>query len=222
LSLLEAYRYAIDLEVDQWGFCTRLSTVREMGLNDTDVLWLVKAGLVEFAYDVSLPGELTRQFRRSENLVFTETLCFVLTVTGLEFTEAWGRTCASASDQSGTLLGAPPTSTPLRLPRWDRDRQELSVGDVIVKRFKAPAANQETILAAFQEEQWPPRIDDPLSPSPEVEPKRRLHDTINSLNRNQKTQLLRFFGDGSGTGIRWEFVEEPRETPTVSDSFSVA
>jgi hypothetical protein len=51
-----------------------------------------------------------------------------------------------------------------------------------------------------------------LSPSPDVEPKRRLHDTINSLNRNQKNQLLRFFGDGSGTGIRWEFADKAAET----------
>jgi hypothetical protein len=82
------------------------------------------------------------------------------------------------------------------------------VGELVVKRFKAPAANQETILAAFEEEEWPPRIDDPLPPSPDLEPKRRLHDTINSLNRNQKKQLLRFFGDGSGMGIRWELVNE--------------
>ena len=34
--------------------------------------------------------------------------------------------------------------------------------------------------------------------------KRRLHDTIRSLNRNQKEGRLRFKGDGTGEGIVWE------------------
>jgi hypothetical protein len=69
-----------------------------------------------------------------------------------------------------------------------------------------PAANQERVLAAFEEEGWPVHIDDPLPPSPDQDSKRRLHDTINSLNRNQKCPLIRFVGDGTGQGVRWEFV----------------
>ena len=64
------------------------------------------------------------------------------------------------------------------------------------------------ILAAFEEEGWPPRIDDPLPPKPDQDPKRRLHDTINSLNRNQQHLLIQFFGDGSGQGIRWNLIPQ--------------
>ena len=64
--------------------------------------------------------------------------------------------------------------------------------------------NQERILAAFEEEGWPVHIDDPLPPHPEQDSKRRLHDTINSLNRNQKKRLIQFLGNGNGQGIRWE------------------
>jgi hypothetical protein len=67
---------------------------------------------------------------------------------------------------------------------------------------------QEAILIAFEEERWPPRIDDPLPGSPDLLPKRRLHDTIKSLNRNQKNRLVRFMGDGTGEGVRWELVSE--------------
>ena len=91
------------------------------------------------------------------------------------------------------------------MPKWDRDRQELRVGSIVVKQFKVPAANQEVILSAFEEESWPPRIDDPLPPHGEQTPKRRLQETIKSLNRNQKRALVRFLGDGSGQGVRWEF-----------------
>ena len=59
----------------------------------------------------------------------------------------------------------------VRFPTWDRDRQELRWGDEVVKQFKVPSPNQETILAAFEEEHWPSRIDDPLSPRLDQDPK---------------------------------------------------
>ena len=58
--------------------------------------------------------------------------------------------------------------------------------DLLVKRFKVPAPNQEMILAAFEEESWPVRIDDPLPVHPCLAAKRRLHETITSLNRHQR------------------------------------
>lgn len=105
-------------------------------------------------------------------------------------------------------------------PRWDPDRRMLFVGAVAIKEFKVPAPNQEAIIAAFHEENWPVRIDDPLSPRPDLDPKRRIHDTISSLNRNQEPQLLHFLGDGNGLGIRWQLIlntsgqlETQRKTP---------
>src|SRR5262249_20753115 len=98
-------------------------------------------------------------------------------------------------------------------PSWDRDRRELRLGGVLVKRFKAPAPNQEAILAAFEEEGWPPRIDDPISPQLSQDPKHRLHDTINALNRHQKNRLVGFLGDGSGEGVRWESLGVPDVVP---------
>ncbi len=92
------------------------------------------------------------------------------------------------------------------VPVWDRDRQELRLGKTVIKQFKVPAPNQELVLASFQEDAWPVRIDDPLPPNVEIDPKRRLHDTINSLNRNQKQNLIRFMGDGRGQGVRWGLV----------------
>ena len=90
------------------------------------------------------------------------------------------------------------------VPKWDSSRHELRLGHALVKVFKLPSRNQEAILLAFEEESWPPRIDDPLSPQGDIDPKRRLHDTIKSLNRHQKNYLVRFIGDGTGEGIRWE------------------
>jgi hypothetical protein len=74
-----------------------------------------------------------------------------------------------------------------------------------VKRFKVPARNQELILTAFEEEEWPSQLDDPLPPTARVDSKQRLHDAIVRLNRKQKQELLVFRGDGTGRGIIWEF-----------------
>lgn len=95
-------------------------------------------------------------------------------------------------------------------PEWDSERHEFRLGGRIVKTFKVPSPNQETILTAFEEDGWPRRIDDPLPPAHSMDPKQRLHDTIKSLNRNQKLRLIRFQGDGSGQGICWESLSEKK------------
>jgi hypothetical protein len=90
------------------------------------------------------------------------------------------------------------------VPTWDHDRRELRWNGRLVKVFKLPSPNQERIIAAFAEENWPARIDDPLPPDLEITPRQRLRDAIRNLNRNQRARLIRFMGDGSGEGIRWE------------------
>jgi hypothetical protein len=89
------------------------------------------------------------------------------------------------------------------VPFWDEERRELWFRNRLVKCFRQPAPNQEAILQAFQEEGWPHRIDDPLSPNGKVKPKVRLHDTVKFLN-HQATRLLRFRGDGTGEAVCWE------------------
>ena len=90
-------------------------------------------------------------------------------------------------------------------PLWDRDARELRVGDVVIKRFKWPAENQERVLDAFEDNGWPPRIENPLDQHPSICPKRRLHDTIKCLNRKQLNELIKFRGDGTGHGVLFEF-----------------
>ena len=115
------------------------------------------------------------------------------------------------SDHSSSPLPTPhsplTTSSPLT-PHYDNQRHQLRLNGHLVKEFKAPAINQELVLAAFQEEGWPPRIDDPLPPAPEQDPKRRLHDTNKCLNRHHKHAAIHFRGDGTGEGVVWEFTGE--------------
>jgi hypothetical protein len=139
--------------------------------------------------------------------------CFVLSEAGEEFVNVACQQApaepvpASRPQRAAATANGGSPAAPRGLhtaPTWDSDRQELRFSGHLVKQFKVPAANQEMILAVFQEEQWPARIDDPLPPRPDQDPKRRLQDTVNSLNRNQKCALVRFRSDGKAQGVRWE------------------
>src|SRR5205807_1210480 len=96
--------------------------------------------------------------------------------------------------------GDPPA---VRSPLWDPALRELRWEGLLVKRFRLPAPNQEAILAAFEEDGWPARIDDPLPRDGRCDPHDRLHETLKGLNRNQRHRLIQFGGDGTGMGAIW-------------------
>ena len=87
------------------------------------------------------------------------------------------------------------------VPQWCKDRGVLLLGGQVARRVSRPdqATNVVRILDAFEEEGWPPRIDDPL---PGGRNQKRLHRTIAVLNPD--TIGMKFHADGSGEGIRWE------------------
>jgi hypothetical protein len=162
-------------------------------MSNNDLRWLTYNGVVEAAIEVTEPGEAVRTFRPSASALFSERTCFVLA----QGARARALVLSSESSNADTprngheraLTELHPVAAADHVPVWDRDLQELRWEGQVVKQFKAPSPNQETILAAFEEEHWPTRIDDPLPPVRDQDPKRRLHDTINSLNRNQKNSL---------------------------------
>lgn len=222
LSLVKAKEYADDVEADLWDFALELRELKSLGLTNSDLRWLVLKGYVEVARETTEPGDEQRTFRKSRGLTFVRRHGFVITSAGVAAVTAVVAT--SAPESSPITLGRvetvarlpPPRPQPRVAPRWDSDLQELRVNGLLVKQYKVPAPNQEMLLAAFQEENWPVRIDDPLPPQVDQDSKRRLHDTIVSLNRNHKHRLIRFMGDGSGEGVRWAVVTD--ETAAIEDA----
>ena len=95
------------------------------------------------------------------------------------------------------------------IPKWERDRQELKVGSVVVKRFKLPAAEQVTILAAFEDSAWSQRIANPLPSGPYHANCRPLQAAIDALNRNQLRPLVQFASDSTGEGVLWKLATVP-------------
>jgi hypothetical protein len=200
--LLEAYRFAGELQRDIWDFAVEISRMRARGLTHNDLRWLCCHGYVEQEAEVAARGQKSRAFRNVGLLTFTRRSCFVLTEYGVAFAQQLSGEAQSAGARDVRRRADEGHVPPM--PHWDRDCQRLIFRGHIIKQFKVPAPNQELILSAFQEEHWPVRIDDPLPQQPGLDPKRRLHETVTSLNRHQRNPLLRFLGDGSGTGVRWE------------------
>jgi hypothetical protein len=213
--LMDAATCAHDVGAEIWQFSVEISALLRTGLTTNECRWLVAKGLAKHACEMTTPESERRVFQPCTNLALPKRTCFVITDRGMACSAELLRSAAKRQPNDNHNHNSHATVRPnfgngephVASPTWDSDRQQLRVGRIIVKEFKVPAANQEAILAAFQEEGWCPRIDDPLAPKLNQDSKRRLHDTINSLNRNQKHALIRFLGDGKGEGVRWSFVE---------------
>jgi hypothetical protein len=205
--LMQAHTYAQTLGRARWDFAVEIHVLLATGATTSDLRWLVCKGYANHAIETTLSAEEHRTFRPVCNLKFCRRSCFALTEAGVAAIQQARESLTLSRVTTGieTLRHVPPIPPP-KIPRWDSDRQELCVNNVLVKQFKVPAPNQEMILTVFEEDGWPVHIDDPLPPQINLEPKQRLHDTINSLNRNQKNRLLHFSGDGHGKGVRWKLI----------------
>ena len=187
-GLWKAFACARDLKIDPWEFSLQLLHLVDLGVDKSDLRWLVLNGYVTFR-------DQGGRIQPGSNVVASGDPRFMITEAGVLVVGAMGQ--------------GMPEIVPLcsQLPHWDSDRRTLYLGQQIVKRFKRPSPNQDLILLAFEEEGWPRHIYDPLPAKDEVVAKQRLHDTIVWLNRNQENRLLRFSGDGTGEGICWKRFE---------------
>ncbi len=203
--LIDANEYAIDLMSSPWEFAIRFDQASDLNLTLNDLCWMTRRGWIHCQPDNAIcsAGEF-------ESTDFFSTAKFVISKAGASAFH----NVATFEHQSGVVDLATTKNTVLSdtctdqlVPEWDVARRELSVLGKVVKRFRWPAPNQETIINVFAEEGWPPRIEDPLPQGHGLDPKRRLGDTIKCLNRNQKTCLIRFRGDGTGEGVLWDLEE---------------
>ncbi|NND95812.1 MAG: hypothetical protein HKN47_00615 [Pirellulaceae bacterium] len=240
-SLLEARDYALQSGCELWEFAIHIQELIALGFSESDLRWLAHQRFVEHGREITEDGDGERKFRPTKNLSFSQDTCFVISDFGVAQTcslpnEPGDTTSVagpigvagpiadvasdSLADDTVDQSSAPPSSeceqepksNGASLPQWDAETRELSFSGRVIKQFKWRAANQEIVLNAFQEEGWPSVVDDPLPPNDEQDPKRRLQDTIKSLNRNQCNALLRFHGNGTGQAVRWKFVNGDRSS----------
>jgi hypothetical protein len=204
--LTEAQVCAQNLARPAWEFAVDILEMRRGGVTDGALRWLIAAGFVEHSAEVRThKRRAERVFCPVPALTLSPRSCFVVTQTGLGLARRLriAPGCSVASIGPGRLADDEDRSP--APPHWDSDCRELHAGGELVKRFRRPAPNQETILAVFEEEGWPTRIDDPLPARGNHCSAERLHDTIKSLNRHTVRPILHFSGDGTGRGVRWRW-----------------
>ena len=225
--LRDAWECAREIEQDPWQLAVEIDALRRSGLTNTDLRWLLSRELTAHAVEITRRTDARRRFTKSRSMALSENHCFVLTGAGYRFADAHGEPVAdrttnpadgrrSGDVSLGTAAGRPDglavveQSRPPEVPTWDGDLHEMWFGGRMIKRFVRPAPAQELILSVFQEEGWPSGIDDPLPARSCQDPKRRLHYTVQNLNRGQKPQRLHFFINGNGQIVRWQPVAAAR------------
>ncbi len=209
--LLEAFEYGNDLGGNDWEFGIELAVLRDLGVSNSGLRWLIGGGMADHAVEVTRSQDTARSFERPPRPVFSRRACFKLTPAGAAVARAVASRCEPGTQQPRSRSEDAPRSAvsgpPVPLvPKWDRNRRELKVGSIVVKRFKLAAPAQETILAAFEESSWPQRIDNPLPQSRSQSGGPCLRKTVEALNRAQKRPLVRFCEEGGGQGVRWELI----------------
>lgn len=195
---------------------------------DPSIISVVAAGTSDDAHPPETPpprpGDGSNHFDTLDPIAHEDISCVILSFhRRLQLLEAalQRRFCA---DCPRPVNGPPPTEQE-RLPggdgpafekrprpRWDRRSMQLWFGVWLCKSYRRAAPNQWLILDAFEEEGWPPRIDDPIPGcGPDGDPRQRRADAVRFLNR--RCEILDFFCDGTGEGICWREVE-PRPDST--------
>lgn len=208
--LLQAEKYAIDTEQPRLQFAVEIDDLLAAGLTANDLRWLSAKGYVEIAAEISKSRfHQPRRFGLPNSLSARQ--CAILTDAGLLLAE---QICGAPSDEAHAGPSRRPSSS--NVPRWDAAGRILWFGSHLIKRFTVPAANQEIVLGAFDEQGWPVCIDDPLPPKDEIDTKRRLHNTIKRLNQSHECRLIRFAGSGTGLGVRWEQVDSTSQSAPTS------
>jgi hypothetical protein len=88
-------------------------------------------------------------------------------------------------------------------PVYDPDWQQLWAKGRLIKKFRQPAGNQESLLLEFETLRWPAVIDDPLprvtgTPAEEATARRDPEAQSRPTDRS-------LFRDGTGRRIGWKW-----------------
>lgn len=225
--LYDAQVCAMDAEVAPWTFAVEVSELRELGIDNVWLRWLIVRGFVLHAREVASGEASERRFEREGHLQLTRTSCFILTPDGATFAKAVaeerlavplldvgphpahrtnGTTCSSVANGHTTI--GPELSCPH--PSWCAERKELSFIGRVIKTYVRPAPNQEAILMAFEEEGWPFHVDDPIVPKNGCNPRQRLRASVQGMNRQSDPPAIEFSCDGSGMGVCWRPIGSSR------------
>ena len=80
--LLEAHFYANDVGVDDWEFAVEVQRLRDAGVTNSDLRWLICKRYANHGIETTLINQDERSFQQTGNLFISGDTCFVLTADG--------------------------------------------------------------------------------------------------------------------------------------------
>jgi hypothetical protein len=161
-------------------------------------------GHVEHLQPCAKPRDRQAVLQPVDSLLLVEASSFAMTASGEGFADCF-LAYVFSNEEDDFEAAWQALKLGRLVPRYDQDNRVLTWGQNVLKCYRQPSANQELLLRTAEELDWPEWFDDPLPKARVPSPKVRLHDTIKALNQNQKTHILHFKGDGTGTRVGWEF-----------------
>jgi hypothetical protein len=107
---------------------------------------------------------------------------------------------------------------PSPVPHWDGDTATLWYAGRRLFELSGKAEILRLIMETFEEDGWPPKIDDPIPPKSDTIPANRVQYAVRALNSKKTLDgsplpITFHEGDG-GTTIRWEQVHPIHDSPT--------
>ncbi len=216
--LAESHTLAHDAGCDPWDFAVEIHELDHAGVSRSGLRWMLSRNLALHAHETTPRRAKRRSFDTSGAAVFLRHSCFVASEAGLALWNKNGTVVETLPfERFNPGAGISSYHKELRtlhgrdviVPHYDPMRAELTVRGQVVKRYRRAAMNQQAVILAFAEAGWIQRIDDPLPATSGICAKRRLQETVKALNSHHLRPLLRFSGDGTGEGVRWDFVGTP-------------
>ncbi len=81
-KLIQSYDYACDTAIDIWHFAVEVDELRNCGLTNSDVRWLLARRFVEYAVETTGEHDTRRTFAPHSHPTFPNRTCLVLTELG--------------------------------------------------------------------------------------------------------------------------------------------
>jgi hypothetical protein len=202
LLLLNPWNTAVENHTDPWQFALEIRYLYYYGARTTDLRRLVRQGYALHGQELHPGQDGPRRFQRLTSAALQPQSCLILTDAGV----ARARQLRSEhSDLARSVVEVTGAGSLLLTPRWD-GIATLWWGALALKRLRRDAWAQRLIVTAFQEQDWIPEIDDPLTGDSEVDRQERLHTTIKHLNFRHLEPVFAFRVAPSGEAVCWHLL----------------
>jgi hypothetical protein len=184
--LLNVHRRAQTTGRDPWDIALGLPELEAAGLTYDDLCELIARRLL--AHKVEKIGRGGRRtLVRPRGSELSPRSHFLLTAAGVRWAEY-----LVASDPASNPT-TPSEGESRTRPEWDAGRRLLSYTGRLVLKLSPQASIRKLILDSFQEDNWKPRIDNPITArSAGDDAGKRLRDALGGLNHSQLWRVLWF------------------------------